>query len=440
MKNQIDDREIGAVENSANETNEVNETAYNEAIDKLNENASEAAVNDATSNAVNDEANASDGYEIKNSADGNPFGMTVNSDKPKTPSGAWKKFVAILKYIFIDGLSGMALGLFATLIIGTIIGKIGSLIGGTIGGYIVIVGKFAQFMMGAGIALGMGYKLKKAPLVSISAAVVGMLASFAGKIVANNAVVIAYTNVGEPLCAFIGSFVALEVGSLVSGRTKVDIIVTPLVTVASGALVALLLGKPIDAVMGFLREVIRYSGEQQPFLMGILVAVLMGVFLTLPISSAAIGLILGLDGIVAGAAVVGCCTHMVGYAVMSFRENKWGGLLAQGVGTSMLQMPNLVRKPILWLPPVIVSAILGPISTCALKITSTATGSGMGTAGLVGIFETVTSMVEGGMNVWLAIAEIVCFDMLLPAALCLAISELMRRLGWIKYGDLKLDL
>ena len=334
----------------------------------------------------------------------------------------------------------MALGLFATLIIGTIIGKIGSIIGGTFGGYIVIVGKFAQFMMGAGIALGMGYKLKKAPLVSISAAVVGMLASFAGKIVANNAVVIDYTKVGEPLCAFIGSFVALEVGSLVSGKTKVDIIVTPLVTVASGALVALLLGKPIDAVMGFLREVIRYSGEQQPFLMGILVAVLMGVFLTLPISSAAIGLILGLDGIVAGAAVVGCCTHMVGYAVMSFRENKWGGLLAQGVGTSMLQMPNLVRKPILWLPPVIVSAILGPISTCALKITSTATGSGMGTAGLVGIFETVTSMVDGGINVWLAIAEIVCFDMLLPAALCLAISELMRRLGWIKYGDLKLDL
>lgn len=440
MKNQIDDREKNAAETSVNETNEVNETICRAAIDKTNENASETAVNDATGNAANDEATASDGYEIKNSADGNPFGMTVSSDKPKTPSGAWKKFVAILKYIFIDGLSGMALGLFATLIIGTIIGKIGSIIGGMIGGYIVIAGKFAQFMMGAGIALGMGYKLKKAPLVAISAAVVGMLASFAGKIVSNNAVVIDYTKVGEPLCAFIASFVALEVGSLVAGKTKVDIIVTPLVAVASGALVALLLGKPIDTVMGFLREVIRYSGQQQPFLMGILVAVLMGVFLTLPISSAAIGLILGLDGIVAGAAVVGCCTHMVGYAVMSFRENKWGGLLAQGVGTSMLQMPNLVRKPILWLPPVIVSAILGPISTCALKITSTATGSGMGTAGLVGIFETVTSLTEGGMGVWLAITEVVCFDMILPAALCLAISELMRRIGWIKYGDLKLDL
>ena len=440
MKNQIDDREKNAAETTANETNEVNETICKAAIDKTNENASETAVNDATDNAVNDEATASDGYEIKNSADGNPFGMTVSSDKPKTPSGAWQKVVAILKYIFIDGLSGMALGLFATLIIGTIIGKIGSIIGGTIGGYIVIAGKFAQFMMGAGIALGMGYKLKKAPLVAISAAVVGMLASFAGKIVANNAAVIDYTKVGEPLCAFIASFVALEVGSLVAGKTKVDIIVTPLVAVASGALVALFIGKPIDTVMGFLREVIRYSGQQQPFLMGILVAVLMGVFLTLPISSAAIGLILGLDGIVAGAAVVGCCTHMVGYAVMSFRENKWGGLLAQGVGTSMLQMPNLVRKPILWLPPVIVSAILGPISTCALKITSTATGSGMGTAGLVGIFETVTSLTEGGMGVWLAITEVVCFDMILPAALCLAISELMRRIGWIKYGDLKLDL
>ena len=375
---------------------------------------------------------------ITESRDGNPFGMEVKKDKPSEKQKLTAKQIAkrVLGYIFIDGLSGMALGLFATLIIGTIIGKIGSLIGGTFGGYIVIIGKFAQFMMGAGIALGMGYKLKKTPLVSISAAVVSMLASFAGKIVADNSISVVY----EPLCAFIASFAALEVGSLVSGKTKVDIIVTPLVTVLSGALVALLLGRPIDIVMGVLREAIRYSGQQQPFLMGILVAVLMGVFLTLPISSAAIGLILGLDGIVAGAAVVGCCTHMVGYAVMSFRENKWGGLLAQGVGTSMLQMPNLVRRPILWLPPVIVSAILGPISTCALKITSTPTGSGMGTAGLVGIFETVTSLTEGGMNIGIALLEVIGLDILAPAVLCFAISELMRRFKLIRPGDLKLDL
>lgn len=400
----------------------------------------ETAEVDETKTETEETTTETSGYELKDAKDGNPFAMKVNAKKVASPSGAWQKTVAILKYIFIDGLSGMALGLFATLIIGTIIGKIGAIIGGTFGGYVVIAGKFAQFAMGGGIALGMGYKLKKAPFVSITAVPVGLLASFAGKIVANNAVAISYAMVGEPLCAFIASFVALEVGSLVSGKTKVDVIVTPLVTASAGALVAFLLGSPIDSVMGFLREVIRYSGQQQPFLMGILVATLMGVFLTLPISSAAIGLILGLDGIVAGAAVVGCCTHMVGYAVMSFRENKWGGLLAQGVGTSMLQMPNLVRKPILWLPPVIVSAILGPISTCALKITSTATGSGMGTAGLVGIFETVTSLCEGGMNVWLAILEVVSFDMLLPAALCLLVSEFMRKIKLIDYGDLKLDL
>ncbi len=404
-------------------------------------NAENGKVQDETNDTAENGDKTDTPLIIADTHDGNPFGMDVKKEKTdKQRLHGWALVKHILGYIFIDGLSGMALGLFATLIIGTIIGKIGSLIGGTVGGYIVIIGKFAQFMMGAGIALGMGYKLKKAPLVSISAAVVGMLASFAGKIVADNSVAIVYTNVGEPLCAFIASFVALEVGSLVSGKTKIDIIVTPLVAVISGATIALLLGHPIDIMMGGLREAIRYSGQQQPFLMGILVAVLMGVFLTLPISSAAIGLILGLDGIVAGAAVVGCCTHMVGYAVMSFRENKWGGLLAQGIGTSMLQMPNLVRKPILWLPPVIVSAILGPISTCVLKITSTPTGSGMGTAGLVGIFETVTSLTDGGLNIWLALVEVIGLDILAPALLCLGISELMRHFGLIRHGDLKLDL
>ncbi|MBQ5930615.1 MAG: PTS sugar transporter subunit IIC, partial [Clostridia bacterium] len=189
----------------------------------------------------------------------------------------------------------------------------------------------------------------------------------------------------------------------------------------------------------FLSRIIEKAGEQQPFLMGILVAVLMGIFLTLPISSAAIGIMLQLDGVVAGAAVVGCCCHMVGYAVMSFRENKWGGLVAQGIGTSMLQMPNLVKKPILWLPPIISSAILGPISSCALGMVSTPVGSGMGTAGLVGVIETFTVMSE--TQHWaLALLQIVGVDIIAPAILCLVISELMRKIGWIKFGDLKLDL
>lgn len=379
-----------------------------------------------------------DGYSVTNSRDANPHGMTVTAEKRTLPSAPWQKIKAILSYIFIDGLSGMALGLFATLIIGTIIEKVGSFIPGIVGENIMIVGKFAKFMMGAGIALGMGYKLKKAPLVSISASVVGMLASFMAKL--NSEATITYASVGEPLGTFIAAFVALEVGSLVAGKTKVDIIVTPLVTVASGALIAFAIGTPISQFMAFLSDIIRIAGEQQPFLMGILVATLMGVFLTLPISSAAIGVSLALDGIVAGAAVVGCCAHMVGYAVMSFRENRWGGLVAQGLGTSMLQISNLVKKPILWLPPIIASAILGPISTCALKMVSTAVGSGMGTAGLVGVFETFTAMTALGENAWLVLLQIVTIDILAPAAICLIISEIMRKKGWIKYGDLRLNL
>ncbi len=382
---------------------------------------------------------------------GNPFEIQVEKpEKPKEASTFWQKTKKVLSYIFIDGLSGMAIGLFATLIIGTIIAKIGSFIPAPVGTYIVIAGQIAQFMMGAGIALGMGYKLKKSPLVSVSAGVAGMLASFAGRILGEQAIffvgtsgagVYPFTTVGEPLCAFIAAFVALEVGSLVSGKTKVDIIVTPLVAVSSGALTAFLLGKPISFLMNGLGQFIAFATEQQPFVMGVLVAVSMGVFLTLPISSAAIGvMILGPSPLACGAAVAGCCTHMVGYAVMSFRENKWGGLLAQGLGTSMLQIPNLVKKPLLWVPPIIVSAILGPISTCVLHITSTAVGSGMGTAGLVGVFETVTSLISGGTPVWLAILEVIGFDVLLPAAMCLGISELMRKFGWMKQGDLKLDL
>ena len=247
------------------------------------------------------------------------------------------------------------------------------------------------------------------------------------------------TSVGEPLTAFIAAFVALEVGALVSGKTKVDIIVTPLVAILSGATIALLLAIPLSEFIAFLSRIIQKSGEQQPFLMGVLVAVLMGIFLTLPISSAAIGVMLQLNGVVAGAAVVGCCCHMVGYAVMSFRENKWGGLVAQGVGTSMLQMPNLVRKPILWLPPIIASAILGPISSVALGMTSTAVGSGMGTAGLVGVIETFTAM-SANQHWALVLLQIVGIDILAPAVICLAISEFMRKKGWIKFGDLKLDL
>ena len=375
-------------------------------------------------------------YEVSNTTDGNPFGMQIDKKKnEKKPFG--KTVLYILNYIFIDGLSGMAMGLFATLIIGTIISTIGGYIPGDIGKFIVAMGTFAKAMMGAGIGIGMAYKLKKAPMVSISAGVAGMIGAFASNILKGNTTIV---GVGEPLGAFVAAFVALEVGSLVSGKTKVDIIVTPLVGILSGATVGLLVGPPISAFMAFIGEVINTSAQQQPVLMGILVAVLMGIVLTLPISSAAIGVSLGLSGIAAGAAVTGCCCQMVGFAVMSFRENKWSGIVAQGVGTSMLQMPIIIRRPIVWLPPIIASAILGPISSAVLGMTATKVGAGMGTSGLVGCIDTFTTMTAGGVDAWIVLLEIVGIQIILPALICLGISELMRKLGAIRQGDLKLDL
>ena len=375
-------------------------------------------------------------YEVSNTTDGNPFGMQIDKKKnEKKPFG--KTVLYILNYIFIDGLSGMAMGLFATLIIGTIISTIGGYIPGDIGKFIVAMGTFAKAMMGAGIGIGMAYKLKKAPMVSISAGVAGMIGAFASNILKGNTTIV---GVGEPLGAFVAAFVALEVGSLVSGKTKVDIIVTPLVGILSGATIGLLVGPPISAFMAFIGEIINTSAQQQPVLMGILVAVLMGIALTLPISSAAIGVSLGLSGIAAGAAVTGCCCQMVGFAVMSFRENKWSGIVAQGVGTSMLQMPNIIRRPIVWLPPIIASAILGPISSAVLGMTATKVGAGMGTSGLVGCIDTFTTMTAGGIDAWIVLLEIVGIQIILPALICLGISELMRKLGVIRQGDLKLDL
>ena len=354
-----------------------------------------------------------------------------------------EKVKSVLNYIFIDGLSGMALGLFATLIIGTIICQIGSFFGDTkVAYYVKSVGTLAKALMGVGIGVGMAYKLKKAPLVAVSAGVAGMIGAFASKIIAgtvfNDAMSITtLVSVGEPLGAFVGAFVALEVGSLVSGKTKVDIIVTPLVAIAAGSIVGLLVGPPISQVMKWIGNVINTGAEQQPILMGIIVASIMGVCLTLPISSAAIGVSLGLNGIAAGAAVIGCSCHMVGFAVMSFRENKWSGLVSQGLGTSMLQMPNLVKHPLCWLPPIISSAILGPIGAVC-GVASSAVGSGMGTSGLVGVIETFSTMHQAGTNIGIVILLVSLFLIILPAILNIVLSEIFRKFNLIKENDLSL--
>ena len=312
----------------------------------------------------------------------------------------------------------------------------------------------AAAMTGAGIGVGVAYRFKESPLVVLSAAVAGMIGAFASKILAGGVllsqqveleeVVLAkesmiFSGPGEPLGAFLAAYIGIEVGRLFAGRTKIDIIVTPMVTIGAGAVVGVILGPPISKFMTMLGSLINWGTEQQPLLMGVVVSVLMGMILTLPISSAALGLILNLSGYAAGAATIGCCCNMVGFAVASYRENKMGGLLAQGVGTSMLQVPNIVKKPIIWLPAILSSAILGPVGIMAFGMTNNATGSGMGTAGFVGQIMTWQDMI-GTHSPQLLICKILVIQIILPAVLTLFFAEAMRKKGWIKHGDMKLDL
>lgn len=353
-----------------------------------------------------------------------------------------KKFASILNHIFIDGLSGMAQGLFATLIIGTIIEQIGSIIGSVIGSYLILIAGFCKALTGAGIGVGVASKYKSPALVTVSAAVCGMVGAFAGKISLESFTKgsIMLVGPGEPLGAFIAAFAGIELGRLISGKTKVEIIVTPIVTILSGAAVGVVLSPPISQFMKWIGSLINYGVEAQPFFMGIIVSVLMGMALTLPISSAAIGVSLGLTGIAAGAAAVGCCTQMVGFAVMSFRENRWGGLISQGIGTSMLQMPNIIKNPMIWLPPLFASAVLGPVSTCIFKMVNNSTGSGMGTAGLVGQFMGYQAMTEAGISPAVVLIEMVVMHFIAPALLCFVVCEGMRKLKLIKPGDLRLEV
>ena len=340
-----------------------------------------------------------------------------------------------LNRIFIDGLSGMALGLFATLIVGTIICQIASMLGDNIvASYLMAIGKAAKTVTGAGIGVGVAAKLKAAPLTVISAAVAGFVGAFP-KIGLEG---ITMGAPGEPLGAFVAAYVAIELGSLVAGKTKLDILVTPLTCVIGGSAVGLLIGSYMSAAMLWIGNLVNINVEKSPIIGGIVVSVVMGILLTLPISSAAIGITMGISGLAAGAATIGCCCNMVGFAVISYRENKVGGLIAQGVGTSMLQMPNIVKHPQIWLPSIISSAILGPISSAVLKMTSSPVGSGMGSAGLVGQFAAFESMTAAGTSVPLTLVEIFLMHFILPAVVTLGVAMAMRKLGWIKDGYMKL--
>ena len=317
----------------------------------------------------------------------------------------------------VDALNFMALGLFSSLIVGLILKTIGAWADLP---WLVAVGMQAQGVMGAAIGVGVAYALKAPPLVLLASVATGT----------------AGAALGGPVGCFIAAAVGAECGKLVSKTTPVDIIVTPAVTLMAGVAVAQFIGPAIAAMMTEIGALIMWAVELQPLLMGMVVAVLMGIILTLPISSAAIAIALSLSGLAAGAATVGCCAQMVGFAVMSFKENRWAGLLSQGLGTSMLQMPNIVKNPKIWIPPIVASAVLGPVATLGFKMSNIPSGAGMGTSGLVGQVGTINAM-GNAPSVWLAIGLL---HFVLPALITLAVAMLLRKKGWIKDGDLKLDV
>ncbi len=319
---------------------------------------------------------------------------------------------------FIDALGAMAFGLFASLLIGTIFSTLGDK---TQIAIFAIIASYAKSATGAALGVSIAYALKAPQLVLFSAATVG----------------IAGNELGGPVGALVATIVATELGKIVSKETRVDILVTPGVTIISGVLIAQFVGPGVSQFMTFFGNMVKTATEMQPFFMGILVSALIGIALTLPISSAAICIMLSLDGIAGGAATAGCCAQMIGFAVLSFRENGWGGLLAQGLGTSMLQMGNIVKNPKIWIAPTLASMVTGPVSTLVFHLENIPAGSGMGTCGLVGPIGIYTAMPEGGPRMWLGIL-LVCF--VLPAILTLAFGSVLRRIGWIKEGDLKLDL
>ncbi len=337
-----------------------------------------------------------------------------------------------LKTYFIDVMSSMALGLFASLLIGTIFGALGDYTGIKI--FSEIKG-YAQGATGAALGVSIAYALKAPPLVMFSAAAVG--------IVGNNLATV-YTLMGAeksitagPAGAFFVAIIAVELGKIVSKETKIDILVTPIVTILSGTLVAKLICPVVAYVMYWLGYFINTATEAQPLVMGIIISVVVGIILTLPISSAAICAMIGISGIAGGAAMAGCSAQMVGFAVISFRENRWGGIVAQGLGTSMLQMGNIVKKPIIWLAPTLASAITGPLSTMLFRLECNGVSAGMGTCGLVGPLGAIQSTSEKGILFW---TGLVLITIILPAILSFIFNEIMRKAGLVKTGDMKLDL
>ena len=325
--------------------------------------------------------------------------------------------ISVQTYL-IDALGAMAFGLFASLLIGTIFATLGDKTHIEI---FTTISTYAKSATGAALGVSIAYALKAPTLVLFAAATVR----------------IAGNELGGPVGALVATIIATELGKLVSKETPVDILVTPGITITSGVLASQFVGPGVSAFMTAFGNLVKTATVMQPLFMGILVSALIGIALTLPISSAAICIMLSLDGIAGGAATAGCCAQMVGFACLSFRENGWGGLLAQGLGTSMLQMGNIVKNPRIWIAPTVVSMIPGPLPPLVFKLENIPAGSGMGTCGLVGPIGIYTAMPDGGARMWAGIL-LICF--VIPAILTPILGEILRKMGWIKDGDMRLDV
>ncbi len=400
-------------------------------------------------------------------------GLVVQNNDLSSDSGKNGFLVALKRFCkkyFIDAFAGMAQGLFCTLIAGTILGQIGGWIqladtsaGLAIGGGLTAIANIAKMLMGAGIGIGIAHSFKTSKLVMLTATVAGLVGAFADVIIDGLLGGFAGTDIstvlasigpgtaGNPIGAYVVSVLVIEIGNAIAGKTKVDIVVVPLVMFISCMLIVWV-AWPFIQLINLIGEGLALAVEATPAVMGIIIAVAMGLLLTLPTSSAAIWLAIATPVITGyatgdvsfetydamllagGAAMVGCSAHMVGFAVQSFRENRLGGLIAQGLGTSMLQIPNLMKNPRILIPPIIASAIVGPLATCVFELRCNAVGGGMGTSGLVGVFGAIDSSL-GVIADWKLVLGLILCCFVIPIVVCLAVSEGMRKLGCIKYGD-----
>lgn len=347
------------------------------------------------------------------------------------------------KRFFVDGMVGLSIGLFTTVVAGTILETVGLIMGGQVGQYIAMAASLVKLLVGIGIGVGVATKLNASSSVIVCCAITGYIGAYAYDIINGTHFVNGIINIneaGDPLAAYVAAYVTVELGDLIANKTKLNYMITPILAITVGCAVSFYIAQPLNDVTKAYGDMINWATKQNDFVMSIVVSVLMGLAMTLPISSIAIALALNMSGPVAAAATIGCCVNMIGFATASFRDNKIEGFLLQGLGTSTIQFPNIIKNPLICVPVLLTSAVLGPIGVCLFKMTSEASAAGMGSCGFVSQIMTYQAMVNDGVSRNMVMIEIMLLQLLLPAVLTFVISEFMRKKGFIKEDDMKISI